>query len=500
MASDETSASRHERVPFFRQVLLRWWIEAVRPERVAAHKISSHVGTRSADRRDADAMLQDVSTARLLDVALRPPIPPTSPESESTVATMLAPSTERRLRILVISWNYPTAAAPRRGLWVERMCEAAAKEADVRVIVPTPWVPPLVPVPKLSRFRTVPQRERRRELDLYFPRVPGSVEYLTHAYDARLAMPSVLATARRLHAERPFDLIHAHFVYPDGVVAASVGRALGIPVMTSEHAFWTPWLDDRPGVGDQVRRALPRIALVTAVSAFLREGIDAWTHGRVPTDVLPNVVDDEVFTLGSRDRDRRELLYVGLIRRVKRVDVLLRALAELRRTNPELHLRIIASNAHGAYYKDWNEVRTLIPALGLEDAVRIEQGKSPAEVAEAMRRCGLVAVTSTRRETFCAVAAEALACGTPLVTTRCGGPEEFVTPEDGVMAPADDPAALADGIRQALDHYDRFDGAAIRERIVERFGRAAWTRRAMSLYDRVVSGHASTLAGARHVQ
>jgi glycosyltransferase involved in cell wall biosynthesis len=500
MASDETSASRHERVPFFRQVLLRWWIEAVRPERVAAHKISSHVGTRSADRRDADAMLQDVSTARLLDVALRPPIPPTSPESESTVATMLAPSTERRLRILVISWNYPTAAAPRRGLWVERMCEAAAQEADVRVIVPTPWVPPLVPVPKLSRFRTVPQRERRRELDLYFPRVPGSVEYLTHAYDARLAMPSVLATARRLHAERPFDLIHAHFVYPDGVVAASVGRALGIPVMTSEHAFWTPWLDDRPGVGDQVRRALPRIALVTAVSAFLREGIDAWTHGRVPTDVLPNVVDDEVFTLGSRDRDRRELLYVGLIRRVKRVDVLLRALAELRRTNPELHLRIIASNAHGAYYKDWNEVRTLIPALGLEDAVRIEQGKSPAEVAEAMRRCGLVAVTSTRRETFCAVAAEALACGTPLVTTRCGGPEEFVTPEDGVMVPADDPAALADGIRQALDHYDRFDGAAIRERIVERFGRAAWTRRAMSLYDRVVSGHASTLAGARHVQ
>lgn len=413
---------------------------------------------------------------------------------------MLAPATERRLRILVISWNYPTAAAPQRGLWVERMCEAAAKEADVRVIVPTPWVPPLVPVPKLSRFRTIPSRERRRELDLYYPRVPGSVEYLTHEYDARLATPSVLSTARRLHAERPFDLVHAHFVYPDGVVAASVGRALGIPVMTSEHAFWTPWLDDRPGVGAQVRRALPRIALVTAVSDFLRDGIDRWTQCGVPTEVLPNVVDDEVFTLEPRERDRRELLYVGLIRRVKRVDVLLRALAELRPTNPGLHLRIIASNAHGAYYKDWNEVRALVPALGLDDVVRIEQAKPPAEVAEAMRRCGLVAVTSTRRETFCAVAAEALACGTPLVCTRCGGPEEFVTPDDGVMVAPDDPVALANGIREALDRYDRFDGAAIRARIVGRFGRAAWTERAMSLYDRVVSGHSSRLTGARHVQ
>src|SRR5262245_4089595 len=123
----------------------------------------------------------------------------------------------RRLRVLVLSWNYPTPAAPQRGLWAQRMCDAAAQAADVTVIVPTPWVPPFVPVPALSRFRDVPARARRGAVEVHFPRVPGSIEYLTHDRDARLALPRVLALARRLHAAAPFDVIHAHFIYPDGV-------------------------------------------------------------------------------------------------------------------------------------------------------------------------------------------------------------------------------------------------------------------------------------------
>ena len=393
----------------------------------------------------------------------------------------------RRLRILVLSWNYPTPAAPQRGLWVERMCDAAAQAADVSVIVPTPWVPPLLPVESISRFRRVPSQERRGAVDLYFPRVPGSIEYFTHGFDARLALPQVLSVARRLHKERPFDVIHAHFISPDGVVASQVGKLLGIPVMTSEHAFWTPWLVDQPRVRSQVEAALPGIQLVTAVSEFLRSAIDTFTEGRIETAVLANVVDDLVFTPSPRQRDPHELLYVGLIRKFKRVDVLLRALAEARRTVPELHLRVLSAKAFRAYGSDRREMRNLIHSLGLESAVTIVDGSDPPAVAEAMRRCAFVTVSSTRRETFCSVAAEALACGTPLVITRCGGPEEFVTAADGVMVEPDDPAAFADGILAALRRRDTFDTDDMRTRIVARFGRAAWCDRAMATYDRVAT-------------
>ncbi|MEO8484474.1 MAG: glycosyltransferase [Acidobacteriota bacterium] len=394
----------------------------------------------------------------------------------------------RRLRVLVLSWNYPTAAAPQRGLWVERMCDAAARDADVQVIVPTPYVPPLVPLRALSRFRRVPRRERRGDIAIEYPRVPGSIEYLTHGFDARLALPRVRALARRLHREQPFDLIHAHFVYPDGVVASQIGRDLGIPVMTSEHAFWTPWLVDQPRVREQVYAALPGIRLIAPVSEFLRESIAAYAGDRITRSaVLPNVVDDMTFRPGPGPRDPRELLFVGLVRKFKRVDVLLRAVAAVRRDMPDIRLRILSANAFQAYGADRREMTDLIASLDLQTAVTVVNGSDPAAVAAAMRRCAFVVVSSTRRETFCSVAAEALACGTPLVVTRCGGPEEFVTPEDGVMVQPDDPAALAAGILAAFDRRASFRESDIRSRIVARFGRAAWCDRAMTTYRDVVN-------------
>jgi glycosyltransferase involved in cell wall biosynthesis len=412
---------------------------------------------------------------------------------EGTTKVMLAvrPSVGRRFRVLVLSWNYPTPAAPQRGLWAERMCDAAAEKVDVRVIVPTPWVPSFALVPSLVRFRRIPTQERRNGVVVYFPRVPGSIEYYTHRFDARLAYPYVLALARRLHREWPIDLIHAHFIFPDGVVASRLGRDLGVPVMTSEHAFWTPWLVDQPSVGSQVDAALPGIRLVTAVSALLRQTIDTYTCGRVGTAVLPNVVDDVVFSPAPRPRNPYELLFVGLIRRVKRVDVLLRAFAEARLTLPRLRLRILSANAFRAYRKDRCEVQQLISSLGLEGAVRVETGLDPPGVAEAMRQCAFVVVSSSRRETFCSVAAESLACGTPLVITRCGGPEEFVTSRDGIMVEPDDPAALANGILQAIERQEAFDPDDIRHRIVNRFGRTAWREQAMALYERVLTASIS---------
>ena len=395
---------------------------------------------------------------------------------------------KRRLRVLVLSWNYPTPAAPQRGLWVERMCDILSAEADVQVIVPTPWVPPFVS--SLARFRSVPKRERRGNVEIVFPRVPGSIEYKTHDFDARLAYPFVRAVAKRLHREKPFDLIHAHFIYPDGVVASRLGRELGIPVMTSEHSFWTPWLEDRPAVGRQVRAALPNIDLVAPVSQNSGNITADYAGSRIKRmAVLPEPLDEEIFRPDGGPRDADELLFVGLIRRFKRLDVLLRALAEVRKQRPAIRLKILSAKAL-SYAADRREIEALIDELGLRPALTIVEDNDAPAVAEAMRRCSLVVVSSGKgRETFCSVASEALACGTPLVVTRCGGPEEFVGPEDGVMINADDPAAMTAGILTALDRRSQFRESEISERVIARFGRTAWREQAMGIYESLVGAH-----------
>ena len=106
-------------------------------------------------------------------------------------------------------------------------------------------------------------------------------------------------------------------------------------------------------------------------------------------------------------------------------------------------------------------------------------------------------MSSTRHETFCSVAAEAMLCGTPLVITRCGGPESYFTPDDGVMVPADDPAAFAEGIREAVRRRGSFDGVRTSRRMAGEYGRAAWLERAMALYDRVASNGRVALEAVR---
>jgi glycosyltransferase involved in cell wall biosynthesis len=233
-----------------------------------------------------------------------------------------------------------------------------------------------------------------------------------------------------------------------------------------------------------VERALPRISRITAVSESLRSSIRELFGDAVPVDVIPNVVDEQIFVAPRADeaRDSHHLLFVGLIRHVKGLDILIHALGHLLPEFPGLRLSVAGGAFYRAYERDAAEVRSLVQALGLQDRVAFLGEVSPTDVSALMRRSALLVVPS-RRETFSLVTAEALACGTPVVATRCGGPEEILTPETGELADVNDAASLAIAIQTALGRS--FDSAALRRYAVDRFGTAAAAERLGALYDRV---------------
>jgi teichuronic acid biosynthesis glycosyltransferase TuaC len=390
----------------------------------------------------------------------------------------------RKPRVLVLARNYPNNAFPTLGLWTERLVAASRTVADPTVVAPVPYAPPLVPAASVRRFRSVERQSSRDGLTVYHPRVAAGPGQLLHAFDARLAYPTIRRAIIELHRASPFDVIHAHFIYPEGVIASRVGAELGVQVVSSEHAMWRPWLDRHASVRRQVEQALPRIARITAVSESLRASITALFGDAVPVDVIPNVVDERIFVAPGQDepRDPHHLLFVGLIRHVKGLDVLVRALGHLLPEHPDLHLTVAGGSFYRAYERDAAAVRDLVRALGLTDCVRFLGEVAPNDVAALMRQSALLVVPS-RRETFSLVTAEALASGTPVVATRCGGPEEILTEETGQLTDVDDAAALAIAIESTLARtYDR---AALRRYAVERFGSVAASDRLGRLYERV---------------
>lgn len=396
--------------------------------------------------------------------------------------------TARRLRVLVLSRSYPNNVLETLGPWVERANVALLEHCDLEVVSPVPWCPPLptygplAPLTSFTRFRAVRRVEHRHGIRVHHPRMAIGLGYSLYRYEAESYYRAVRRTVSRLHAEAPFDLVHGHFVFPDGVVAQRVAADLHVPYVVTDHAPWVPLLDV-PGVREPARAAGRGAARLLAVSTYVRDTVVAEIGPAPNLVVVPNGVDPDEFPLAGADepRDAEQILFVGLIKAIKGVDVLLEAMGIIASRRPAARLVL----AGGAFYRrtqvEEDRLRATATDLGLDDRVTFLGRLLPAEVAARMRRSAVLVLPS-RDEAFGAVLVEALASGTPVVSTDSGGPREIVTPEVGRLVPREDAPALAEAVLSVMADPHRFDPGALRRYSLERWGWPSVSRRIHQTY------------------
>lgn len=391
--------------------------------------------------------------------------------------------------MLVLARSYPSDVFPTLGLWVEQPTVRLAEDCDVRVVSPVPWCPPLPelgPLRQYTRFRRLPAEEIRRGVQILRPRFavgPGTTLY---PFEARAYAAGVERTVRRLRRTFPFDLVHAHMIYPDGVVAHRIAQRYGVPFVVTEHAPWDGWLD-RPGVARQAVPAARAAASVLPVSTSVERSIRRYAGDSVQTEVIPVGVDTALFVpSGESERQSDRILYVGWINYNKGIDVLLEAMRGLAARGLPGRLALVG----GSYYRNTRlqeeRLRAVAASLDLGDRVTFLGRQPPEEVARLMARSAVVVLPS-KAESFGAVLVEALACGTPVVATRCGGPEDIVDPEVGRLVPVGDPAALADAISAVLASRGGYDPARLRARAVERYSWEPVVERIRAVYRRAAA-------------
>ncbi len=412
-----------------------------------------------------------------------------------------------RSRVLVVSRSYPSDLLPILGLWVERPTQLLAECFDVRVLSPVPWCPPLPavgPLRQYVRFRQIPRREQRAGIDVERPRFLAGPGRSLHRLEALAQERGARRSVERLRATFPFDLIHAHMIHPEGAVAHRLSQRYGVPFVVSEHAPWTTaWFRSRR-VRREALAAARAAAALLPVSSSVRETMRWFGIEGDCVHVVPVGVDSQLFGLGgANDRIPDRILYVGWINYTKGIDVLLRAMKILQSRGERGKLLLVG----GAAYRDTRlqeeELRRLADELDLGDRVSFAGRKSHAEVARLMAESAVVVLPS-RAESFGATLVEALASGTPVIATRCGGPEDIVTDDVGRLVPKEDPEALADALATVLRDPGHFTAAALRAYALERFGWEKIVPQIASEYRRVLGQHSGAdtgqvvpLAGAR---
>lgn len=231
----------------------------------------------------------------------------------------------------------------------------------------------------------------------------------------------------------------------------------------------------------KVARKLPHILTVSDcskrdIARDFKVSPDAMT-------VVLNGIDSEIFTPreGVQRKTNRLMTVASADHPLKGLNYLIDALAELRKTRPDLELMVIGAPKPGG------PTETQIKQLGLEDAITFRHGLEVSEIVDLWAEA-TIAVSPSVYEGFGLPAGEAMACGVPLVSSAGGALPEVVG-DAGIVVPVRDAAALAREIGGLLDDPARRDelGQQGRDRILEAF---TWKRAAeesVALYEQAMN-------------
>jgi glycosyltransferase involved in cell wall biosynthesis len=356
------------------------------------------------------------------------------------------------MRILCLTTAYPTPAAPAAGIFVREHARAAALHGEVAVV-------------HLDRSREHHGRPRLRRIEgEEFPAWRVSYQWSPVPLSAALHLGAAAwawAAVRRA-GFRP-DLLHAHF-FLAGIPAVIIGRAHRLPVVVTEH--WSVFLPEDPMRLSPALRAGASCAyrcadIVLPVSEALKRGIARHGLRARRMEVVPNVVDTDLFSSGPNERNGR-LLTVGLLYEAKGVDLLLEAVSTLVGSRPGIALDVVGDGPRRREYE------ALARDRGIADRVVFHGILPKAGVARMMREAELFVLASRYDNNPCAVI-ESLASGLPVVATAVGGIPELIDGSNGRLALPNDPASVAAEIANALDTIAGFDREAIAREAASRY-------------------------------
>jgi glycosyltransferase involved in cell wall biosynthesis len=409
----------------------------------------------------------------------------------------------RRIRTLLFSTLYPSAARPNHGIFVETRLRELLETGEVesRVLAPVPWFPLRGKwFGEYGKFAATPAHEVRHGISVSHPRyaLPPKIG-MNIAPDAmaRAALPLV----RKIIAEGfDFDLIDAHYYYPDGAAAAAIARALNKPFVVTARGTDVTLL---PQFAEPRRRILETAAAASAsigVSNALKNRLAELGADPSRLHVLRNGVNLDRFAPVARAEaraklgldaslapDGRVILFVGRLVELKGHHIAIEAMAAL---PPATRLYIVGEGDLLA------DLKALARRLQVEDRVCFVGAVPQAELKWWYSAADVLALCSSR-EGWPNVLLEAMACGTPVVATNVWGiPEVVNSRAAGMLMPERSSAALVDCLNALFAAYpDRQDVRAY----AEDFSWRATSRGQLDLFASVLSNGESiaTTAGAR---
>ena len=384
-----------------------------------------------------------------------------------------------RKKILFVPAWYPDDDDPITGVFIQEQAVALSSEFDVAVLIPgmAAWR-------NIARANTPDRSETRLQAGLpvyrefalpLIPHGPESTDYATFARAAEKGF-------RKLVKEwgTP-NVIHGHVVLPAGWSAWRLGQRYGVPVVLTEHS--SPFsMHLGTDLSCQLARdTLTGVKQVIAISPSLAKELLEF-HPGLDIEIIGESVRTDFFVpangVDKKKAKGKSFFVAARLAEQKGLSHLLEAVHILLRNGLNSFELVIGGDG-----PDRLKLEKLARTLGVTQHCQFLGALNREQVKDRMQQCD-VFVLSSLHESFGVVLGEAMACGKPVISTRCGGPEFVVNEETGVLVDVGKPEEMAAAMTDFISGRLSFEPDAVRNSVVSRFSPEVFVRNAAAVYER----------------
>lgn len=369
---------------------------------------------------------------------------------------------------MIPKW-YPNKEDPQFGVFIQKHAKAIAIENKVVVIFAYSDE-----MQKEYYSSSVNQQNNLLELIITYKKNKGIFSSIVNGWRYFNAIQIGYSQTKSFF-EKP-DIIHSYILLRTAIIARFLSWKLKTPYVISEQwsGYATGKYSDRSFVQKKLTKCLIKNAAgLTSVSTFLKNKMHDCGLQNKNEIIIPNLIERQIEIKAKVGSTINILLVADLVDDIKNISSVIKAVAVAIKTHPNFILRIIG---HG---RDKEILLETARELGvLNNHVIFEGLKTNLEVYEYLTQCDFL-VMNSRFETFSLICCEALSCGKPVLATRCGGPQEFITDEVGILIDVDDDKSLLKKFIFMLENYKLFDSHKIMSSVEKRFSQ----KRIKELFD-----------------
>lgn len=350
------------------------------------------------------------------------------------------------MKILCYSTLYPNAAQPAHGVFVENRLRRLVEtgEVEAKVIAPIPWFPFSHPrFGAYAAYAKAPEYEVRHGIEIYHPRYVVLPKFGMNITPHFLARASVKAAVELVSGGFDFDVLDAHYFYPDGVAAAAIAEALKKPFMVTARGTDINLIPENKIARQRIENVCKSANALGAVCQALADEMVALGQPENKTHVLRNGVDLKAFKPVDKAAARRKwgidgpaLVSVGGLVERKGHHLTIEAMQAL----PQFTFLLAGGGPEQAALLDQAQQQGVSARVKLLGPVAHDELASLFSAAD-------MSILASSREGWANVLLESMACGTPVVATNVWGtPEVVAKSEAGALMAERSAAAIVDSV------------------------------------------------------